>query len=105
MLNEILDYLNLNYSASYNTSSIKNLLNSVILPIKEAYPWGYDEIYHLVAANSLNPNYASYFKKSDMTMGQIKVAVSLIQGSDKFLYSDEKAEFYKKRSEQSDAAK
>lgn len=92
----ILRYLNDTYHTNYFLSGLQSLLKDVILPIKREFSWGYNEIYHIVAENRCNPNYASYFLKAGMTASQVKNAVSRIQGPDQYLYADDKAERFKK---------
>ena len=91
-LESILSYLNTEYNMNYNIKPVVDLLNNTILPIKKSFPWGYDEIFHIVAENSCNPNYAIYFKEKGMLPSQVSSVISHIQGSDKYLYDDKKAE-------------
>lgn len=93
-LEQLLEYLNKQTGASYDLDPILEVRDHSILKIKEEHQWGYNSVYQLVAENRCNPNYALYFLNRSMDESQVRKALSLIEGENKYLYSDEKAEYY-----------
>lgn len=92
----IYDYLNTEYKGKYKIKPILEIWDDVIKDVYEEEKWGYNIPYFLAATMQLNPNYATYMlKKKDISTEQIENIFNKIQGEDKYLYSDEKAErFY-----------
>ena len=96
-LMQILEYLNSEYGGNYDTSPIDRVWDKHLAEVKKKYPWGFHPAYYIAAKNHCNPNYASYFLDKKMGVSEIRTAVSLIEGDDKFLYSNDKAEAFFKR--------
>ena len=93
-LEAILEYLNMYHGGKYNLTPIYRMWDKYLSKIREKLPWGFDLAYFIAAANSCNPNYAAYFLSQGMTAEKIQQAIILIEGPDKYLYSDEKAAEY-----------
>lgn len=90
----MLHYLNEQYNKDYNISYLYQLWDKAIKNIYENYEWGYNLYYFIAASNACNPLYASYFINKNVTLTHFMKIIELIQGSDKYLYSAEKAEAY-----------
>lgn len=94
----IMLYLNDNYGKKYNVEQIFKCWDESISYIYEQEKWGYSLPFFIAASMELNPNYAIYYsKKNDLDVVNMHRIFEMIQGSDKYLYNNEKAEnFYKK---------
>lgn len=93
----IANYLNTERSGNYNISNIYDIYDKNIKPIYEKYKWGYTLPYFIAASLECNPNYASYYmKNTNLTNEQIYRVLLSVKGSDKYLYSDEKANEFMK---------
>ncbi len=95
-LEMILEYLNVCHRKNYNLKPVLEAWDKYISPIKQRLSWGFDPAYFVAAANSCNPNYAGFYLEKGLMASQIEGIVSLIEGPDKYLYSDEKAEKFLK---------
>ncbi|MCI8955902.1 MAG: hypothetical protein HFG29_02795 [Eubacterium sp.] len=96
-LEMIYQYLNDRGDNDYNIDSVIAAWDSVVSNIYRDKPWGYSLPYFLAASMELNPNYVMYYmEKQKLSVEDIKGVFALIQGEDKYLYNDEKAEqFYR----------
>lgn len=93
----IASYLNAENGANYNIPKIYELFDKNIKPIYNEYGWGYSIPYFIAASLECNPNYASYYiNNTDLTNEEIYRVLSTVEGSDKYLYSNEKAENFMK---------
>lgn len=93
----IASYLNAENGANYNIPKIYELFDKNIKPIYNEYSWGYSIPYFIAASLECNPNYASYYiNNTDLTNEEIYRVLSTVEGSDKYLYSNEKAENFMK---------
>lgn len=94
----IMSYLNDDYGKEYNVEQILKCWDEGISYIYEQEKWGYSLPFFIAASMELNPNYAIYYsKKKSLDVVDMHRIFEKIQGADKYLYSNEKAEnFYKK---------
>ncbi len=95
----IASYLNLQSPKRFDLNNIFSVWDSSLKEIYSRLPWGYNLEYFIAANNQCNPNYAVYYLKNhpEISMSELERLYCSIQGQDKYLYSDEKAEqFYKK---------
>lgn len=92
----IMSYLNDDYNTSYDVSQIFTCWDQNIGEIYKSEKWGYSLPFFMAASMELNPNYAIFYsKKTDLSVCDMQKIFETIEGSDKYLYSDEKAEkFY-----------
>lgn len=93
-LEMVLEYLNYKHNMNYNLAPIYAIWEKHLKKIIKENPWGYDLAYFITAENSCNPNYASYYLKKGLSVSEIEKAIKRIEGPDKYLYSDDKAEKY-----------
>ncbi len=93
----ITNYLNANEQNRFDANSIFAVWDNSLKNIYSRLPWGYNLEYFIAASHQCNPNYAVYYLKNhpDISVAQLEKLYSGIEGQDKYLYSDEKAEkFY-----------
>ncbi len=93
-LEATLDYLNAVHDGNYALSPVYEAWDRFVLPVKNKFHFGYDPAYYVTAAAHCNPNYAQYYLDNGYGTSQIAAAISRIDGADKFLYSDERAQRY-----------
>ncbi len=88
------NYLNATQPGRFDLSAMTAIWDETLRDIYQRLGWGYSLEYFLVAAAQCNPNYASYFLKNhpDMQTSHLLRVLEGIQGSDKYLYSPERAE-------------
>lgn len=97
-LEMIANYLNEYKGANYKLMPIYEIWDKYLRKIHTKLYWGYSLEYFIAASKECNPNYATYYAaKNDLCVKDICKIVNGIQGSDKYLYSDEKAEYYYKK--------
>lgn len=95
-LETTLEYLNTIHGTDYDLAPVYTAWDEHISKVKERFTWGFDMAYFIAAARSCNPNYASYYMEKGLSSAQVDKVLSGIDGPDKYLYSDEKAERYMK---------
>lgn len=95
-LEAILEYLNACHGKQYNLTPVYDAWDKHIAPIKQNFQWGFEPHYFIAASKSCNPNYASFCLEKGLTALQCEQVLSVIEGPDKYLYSDEKALKYLK---------
>ncbi len=94
-LEMIANYLNECKGANYKLMPIYEIWDKYLRKIHTELYWGYSLEYFIVASKECNPNYATYYAaKNHLCVKDIYRIVNGIQGSDKYLYSDERAEYY-----------
>ena len=93
----ILQYLNDFHGGSYDLTPIYQMWDQHLGAVKQAHPWGFELPYFIAAAHACNPNYAIYFMDAGMTVAQIAAAIQGIEGQDKYLFSPEKARYYREQ--------
>lgn len=93
----IMSYLNDGYGKEYDVQQIYKCWDENISHIFKQEKWGYSLPFFMAASMELNPNYAIYYsKKRDLNIESMYQLFEIIQGSDKYLYNNEKAEeFYR----------
>lgn len=95
-LEAVLEYLNMYHGGKYNLAPLYKMWDKHLSKIQKELPWGFNLAYFIAAANSCNPNYAAYYLAKGMSIENIEKALLKIEGPDKYLYSNEKAENYAK---------
>jgi len=93
-LETTLEYLNTIHGTSYDLNPVYEAWDRYIAPVKNDFTWGFDMAYFIAAANACNPNYAMYYLEKGLSSAQIDTIIHGIEGPDKYLYSDEKAQRY-----------
>lgn len=93
----MMSYLNDGYGKEYDVQQIFKCWDENISHIYNQEKWGYSLPFFMAASMELNPNYAIYYsKKQDLSIEEMHGIFGTIEGSDKYLYSNEKAEeFYR----------
>lgn len=91
-LETTLEYLNTIHGRDYDLAPVYDAWDRHIAPVKENFNWGFDMAYFIAAAHSCNPNYASFYMEKGLTAAQVEAVIRRIDGPDKYLYSDEKAQ-------------
>ncbi|MNN69288.1 hypothetical protein D3C81_1850640 [compost metagenome] len=93
----ITNYLNEHKAASYELLPIYETFDEHLSKIFNKSPWGYTLPYYIAASFECNPNYAMYYSsEKKLPIKYIYKILKSIKGEDKYLYSDEKAEFFYK---------
>lgn len=94
----ILSHLNRCYGEEYDLSPVREVMNSVIDPIREEHPWGYSVEYALSAENDCSPVYASYFYRTHgLSFGEVDEILKLLRGEKRISFDREYAdEVYRK---------
>ncbi|MEQ8155648.1 MAG: aldolase catalytic domain-containing protein [Clostridiaceae bacterium] len=94
-LEMITNYLNENNGTNYNLKPVFEIWDEYLHEIYNKLPWGYALEYFVAASLECNPNYASYYMdKPGLKIKDVYEIFQSIQGADKYLYSNEKAEYF-----------
>lgn len=60
------DYLNENYNKEYDFDKILEIINNIILKLRESYEWGYSTKYMINAKNRTHPYYTELLKNINL---------------------------------------
>ena len=86
-------YMNEHCDKAYDGSQLLEAIETNILDIYRATPWGYNFFYFVAASNKCHPNYVSYLlEKRTLSMKSIKEILSQLQGDEKLLYDQKRIE-------------
>lgn len=96
-LEMLCSYLNNFRNGAYNLEPVFEIWDKSLKEIYSRLPWGYALEYFIAAANQCNPNYASYLMQKKLNIADFNRVIKSINGDDKFLYKDEKAEEFYRR--------
>ncbi len=77
-------YLNNTFMSNYSYENILNLINNVMLKIKEQYGWGYSPYYLINAQNVTHPKYLNFFMEEIKNLNEINLLLSIIPYNKKF---------------------
>lgn len=88
----IANYLN-QKEYRYDVEPILEIVDSIIVKIKEQFFWGYDVPHYLAAINGCHPNYASYLSnKNTLTVRSIGTILRMIPQEKRSLFNKDLAE-------------
>lgn len=92
----ITDYINKENNGKYILNNIYEIFDKYLKKDYDKYGWGYSMAYYIAASFECNPNYAIYYSnEKKLSNYDIYCILSNVSGSDKYLYSKDKAEeFY-----------
>lgn len=89
----IIQFLKQNTDKNYNNLPLLKVMDSVLNPIKAAYPWGYSVEYYLSSANDCSPIYSShYYKKHMLPVEQINELLKMVEGEMRISFKKDYAE-------------
>ena len=89
------DYMNENYSTSYNIEPMLEIMDDYLQESYSKRFWGYCLPYYLSATNNCHPNYAIYYaEKQTLTEKSFNELLKSIPSESKRIYSKDSAEKY-----------
>ena len=89
----IIDYLNKYHNSHYNLLPILNLVDNILLKIKENNYWGYSLEYYLSAVHHCHPKYSIYFNSSKtLTTADISILLDAISDNKRVEFDFEYAQ-------------
>lgn len=84
----ISSYLNEYCDANYEIEPLLEIIDEIIIKIKENHEWGYSVPYYLAAINGCHPNYASYLSsKNTLNVKSISTILRMIEPENRTLFN------------------
>lgn len=86
----MMEYLNKRYGVHYDVDVALDLIDNIIMPLKQKFPWGYETAYSLSAQYKLHRSYAEFLiKKQKLKTKQIRQILGKIDKSKKSIFDQE----------------
>lgn len=81
--------LDARYGKDYDLGVLLEVIEGIILPMKEKLKWGYQYDFMIASANRVHPNYISYLRKKGCNGAKIYELTKKLTGPETLLYSEE----------------
>lgn len=86
----ITQYINKKIDVRYDVTTVMDIYDEYIAPIRKDFEWGYTMPYHIAASNVCHPNYATYLiNRQTLTMKDIETIIQSIPKEYKILYDQD----------------
>lgn len=86
-------YMNDHFDSNYEIEPLLEIIDEIIIKIKEEHDWGYSVPYYLAAINGCHPNYASYLSgKNTLNVKSISMILRMIEPENRSLFNKTLAE-------------
>ncbi|MBQ9245143.1 hypothetical protein IJ182_02620 [bacterium] len=80
-------YLNTQFDASYNLKKIDDIIEQVIMPMKNNFEWGYSLIHYIAAINGCHSDYVTYlYNEKRVPLSRISDILKLIPNDKKLIF-------------------